>query len=68
MVGLDQVNFRKNGTTRRAVIEGLHVRKEVPVVYGDGVQAAVVAAGVPRTHPSWVPGAAGTPKVSWSGE
>ncbi len=30
------------------VIEGLHVRKGVPVGYGDGVQATVVATGAPR--------------------
>jgi hypothetical protein len=48
MIGLDQVNFRKNGTARHTIIEGLHVEKGVPVGYGGGVQAAVVTAGVPR--------------------
>ncbi len=48
VIGLNQVNFRKNGATRHAVIEGLHVGNEVPVGYCDGVQEAVVTAGAPR--------------------
>jgi hypothetical protein len=47
VIGLNQVNFQKKGETRHALIEELHVGKEVPVGYCDGVQVAVVAAGAP---------------------
>ncbi len=34
MIGLDQVNFRKNGTARHMIIEGLDVEKGVQMQQG----------------------------------
>ena len=47
MVGFNQIDFGKDCTPGHAVIEGLHVGQGVPVWDGDGVEAAVVAAGAP---------------------
>jgi len=68
VVRFHQANLGKHLAARHAVIGGLHIGHRVPVRDGDHVQNGGSHHRGARSHPSWGPGGAGTPRASWNGK